>query len=95
MTSYRNIVLKWIRRVAILLALVFSLLVGLFIFLHTYAGKELLRDKVEAFLQKKWKTTVAIGKIDYALPNWLRLEKVLIMDRQNTRCYMPVIYMFV
>ena len=53
MTSYRNIVLKWIRRVAILLALLFSLLVGLLIFLHTSAGKELLRDKVEAFLQKK------------------------------------------
>src|SRR4029079_12697411 len=38
---------------------------------------------VESFLQKKWNTGVSIGKIDYALPNWLRLEKVLILDRQK------------
>ncbi|MBO9199408.1 MULTISPECIES: translocation/assembly module TamB domain-containing protein [Niastella] len=83
MTSYRNIVLKWTRRVALLLALLVILLAGLLIFLHTSTGKELLRGKVEDFLQKKWKTEVAIGNIDYVLPNWIRLEKVLILDRQN------------
>ncbi|OQP53304.1 hypothetical protein A4D02_23225 [Niastella koreensis] len=59
------------------------LLAGLLLFLHTSAGKELLREKVEAYLQKKWKTAVSIGRIDYTLPNWLRLERVLIPDQQN------------
>jgi translocation and assembly module TamB len=83
MTSYRNIVLKWTRRAALLLAFLVALLAGLFIFLHTSAGKNLLRAKVEGFLRGKWKTEVLIGKIDYTLPDWLRLEKVLILDRQK------------
>src|SRR4051794_10307167 len=83
MTSNMNIVLKWTRRASLLLAFLVFLLAGGFIFLHTSAGKNLIRGKVAGFLQKKWQTEVSIGRIDYALPNWLRLEKVIILDRQK------------
>ena len=83
MRSYRNKMLKWIRRVVYLLGFLIVTAVCLLLFLHTAPGKSLVREKVERYLQNKWKTAVTIGTIDYALPNWLTLEGVTILDKQN------------
>jgi hypothetical protein len=74
---------KWIKRIAVFLAIIIFLIAGLLLFLHTSAGKSIVRKKVESYLRQKWKTEVQIGNIDYRLPNWIALENVLILDRQK------------
>ncbi|RYE25375.1 MAG: translocation/assembly module TamB [Sphingobacteriales bacterium] len=53
------------------------------VLLLTPPGKELVRSKAESFLQKKLKTTVRVGKLDYSLPKWLELGDVLFLDQQK------------
>ncbi|ANE50837.1 translocation/assembly module TamB domain-containing protein [Flavisolibacter tropicus] len=74
---------KWIRRGVLFLAIIIFLVVGMLLFLHTATGKSMVRNKVQSFLEKKWKTEVQIGNIDYRLPNWIALERVLILDRKK------------
>src|SRR6476660_69282 len=74
---------KWIRRGVLFLAIIIFLVVGILLFLHTATGKSMVRNKVQSFLEKKWKTEVQIGNIDYRLPNWIALERVLILDRKK------------
>ncbi len=74
---------RWIIRAAILIASIAALIIGCLFFLHTATGKSMVRETVENYLQRKWKTEVWIGNIDYSLPNWIALEQVIILDRQK------------
>lgn len=74
---------KWIKGVGIFILVIVLLLAGLLLFLHTDWGKSIVKSKVESFLQKKWKTQVYIGEIDYRLPDWLSLGHIVILDKQN------------
>src|SRR3954469_8221365 len=76
-------VLRWIKRVAIFIAIIVALIIALLLFIHTDTSKRMVRDNVQAYLQKKWKTQVVIGDIAYRLPNWIALENVLILDRNK------------
>ena len=73
---------KWIRRGVLFFVIIIFLVAGFLLFLHTATGKSMVRSKVQDYLQQKWKTKVWIGKIDYSLPNWIALERVVILDRQ-------------
>jgi translocation and assembly module TamB len=74
---------KWIKRGSITIAIIIFLVAGIVLLLHTPVGKSFVRQKVESYLSKKWQTEVSIGNVDYRLPNWIALEKVLVIDRQQ------------
>lgn len=59
----------------LLLLVVIAILV-----INTQPVKNIVRAKAVAFLNKKLGTEVIIGGLDYALPKWIVLEKVLIRD---------------
>ena len=74
---------KWIKRGFITIAIILFLVAGIILLLHTPAGKSFVRQRAENYLQKKWQTEVSIGSVNYRLPNWIALEKVMILDRQK------------
>jgi uncharacterized protein involved in outer membrane biogenesis len=74
---------KWLKRLAVFLAVILFLITALILFLHTTWGKSIVRNKVEKYLANKLQTTLSFGAIDYRLPNWIRLKEVLILDRKH------------
>ena len=74
---------KWLKRMAVFLAVILFLITALILFLHTTWGKSIVRNKVEKYLANKLQTTLSFGAIDYRLPNWIRLKEVLILDRKH------------
>ena len=74
---------RWLKRLLIFLGIIASLLVVFLLFLHTSAGRSFVRQKLENFLEKKWGTDVYIGAVDYRLPNWVRLDDVVIPDQNG------------
>ena len=74
---------RWVRGVGIFIAIVIALLIGFILFLHTSTGKSIVRNKLQSFLQQKWKTEVEIRSVDYRLPNWIALEGVVILDSKK------------
>src|SRR3954462_6110481 len=72
---------RWFKRTVIFIGIIAGVLIAFLVFLHTSAGKSLVRQQLESFLKKKWSTAVSIGNIDYRLPNWLMLQRVTIQDR--------------
>lgn len=71
----------WAKRVGIgLLGLV--VLVGLFVaFLHTSAGGEMLRARVETRLGTRVTTSATLGKLSFSLFSGVTLEELAILDR--------------
>ena len=74
---------RWVRGIGIFIAIVIALLIGFVLFLHTAAGKSVVRNKLQSFLEEKWRTEVVIRKVDYRLPNWIALEGVSIMGKKK------------
>ena len=74
---------RWVRRAGIFIAVIIVLLIGVVLFLHTAAGKSVIRNKLQSFLQEKWKTEVVIRNVDYRLPNWIAIEGISILDRKK------------
>ncbi|MFS8615393.1 MAG: translocation/assembly module TamB domain-containing protein [Solitalea sp.] len=69
-------VILWVLAGIILLGLALVLLI------HVPAVQDYGRKKVVGYLQEKFQTEVAVGRIHLALPNTLRLEGVYLEDRQ-------------
>ena len=74
---------RWVRRAGIFIAVVIALLIGFVLYLHTAAGKSVVRKKLQSFLQEKWKTEIVIRNVDYRLPNWIALEGVTLLDAKR------------
>lgn len=90
---YKRIIQKTGRIVLYILGSVFLLLCLLFLFLNMPAGKRMVRNKVQSYLENKLKTKVSIGSIDYSLPKWIALNNVYIEDQQkDTLLYSEKIY---
>ncbi len=83
MTNTKTILIKstkvilWIFVAVCILAIVF------FGFINTNAGKRTVRNQVVNYLEKKLKTKVVIGSVDYTLPKWLKIKNVYIEDQQK------------
>jgi len=75
----------WAKRVGIgLLGLV--VLVGLFVaFLHTSAGGEMLRARVETRLGTRVNTSATLGKLSFSLFSGVVLEELAILDRDGKK----------
>ena len=55
---------------------VLVIVIGVFIFINTSSGKEVVKNQVVKYLSKKLQTTVTIGAVDYSLPKWLEIKNV-------------------
>lgn len=60
---------------------VLLLVVLAWIFINTDYGKRIVRNKIEAYLEKKLNTKVVIGEIDYSLPKWVEIKNLYVEDR--------------
>jgi translocation and assembly module TamB len=65
------------------LNLVLLILIAAFVFLNTNYAKELIRNKLESYLQNKIRTNVEIGSIDYSFPQSIRITNFYIEDQQK------------
>ena len=71
-----------------ILVSVFILIIAAYFFINVPAGRKLVRNQIENYLESKFKSKVDIGSIDYSLPRWLKLKNVYIEDqRKDTLMY--------
>ncbi len=66
-----------------LLVGILSLVVLLFVFINLPVGKRIVRNQVQSYLQKKLKTNIIIGSVDYSLPEWLEIKNVYLEDQHK------------
>lgn len=62
---------------------IIALILLVVILLMTPWGKSIVRNQITSFLNTKLNNNIAIGKIDYSIPNSVALEQVLIYDLQK------------
>ena len=51
--------------------------------LQTRWAKNLIRDKVQTYVQHKTNTTFEIGQIDFSFPKWIEIDGLFMLDRAN------------
>ncbi|MDB5202265.1 MAG: hypothetical protein JWQ27_1674 [Ferruginibacter sp.] len=83
MTNNKQIFRKIWRVFLYLLLGVFTILLLAFAFIYTNAGKRVVRNRVQSYLENKLHTKVSIGAVDYSLPQWLEIKRVYIEDQQH------------
>ena len=54
-----------------------------FIFINTGIGKRMVKNRIQSYLESKFKSKVRIGSIDYSLPKWIEINNVYIEDQQK------------
>src|ERR1700741_165151 len=66
-----------------ILGFVLLLVIAVTIFLNTNYAKQLIRNKLQSYLQNKIKTKVEIGSIDYHFPQSAAINNIYIEDQQK------------
>jgi hypothetical protein len=66
----------------ILLGIIVLLLI-IVLSLQTRWAKNLIRDKVQTYVQHKTNTTFEIGQIDFSFPKWVEINGLFMLDRAN------------
>ena len=51
--------------------------------LQTRWAKNLIRDKVQTYIQHKTNTTFEIGQIDFSFPKWIEIDGLFMLDREK------------
>ncbi len=74
---------KWIKRVAVFLAVIVLLIAAVILFIHTPWGRSIVKNEVRKYLINQLKTPVEIGNINYRLPHWIQVENLLILDKKK------------
>ncbi len=47
------------------------------------AGRRVVKNKVQSYLEERFKSKVIIGSIDYSLPKWIEINNVYIEDKNK------------
>ena len=81
--SYKRVIKKTGKIVLYILVSVLILLCLFFIFINLPAGKRMVKNKVQSYLEKKLKTKVAIESINYRLPKSIEVNNIYIQDQKN------------
>ena len=66
----------------LLLSIIVVLLI-IVLSLQTRWAKNLIRDKVQTYVQNKTNTTFEIGQIDFSFPKWIEVDGLFMLDRAN------------
>ncbi len=71
-----------------------AILVCLFLlFINMPVGRRVVKNKVQSYLEDKFKSKVIIGSIDYSLPKWIEINNVYLEDmNKDTLLYGEKIY---
>ncbi len=51
--------------------------------LQTHWAKNLIREKVQTYVQHKTNTTFEIGQIDFSFPKWIEIDGLFMLDKAN------------
>ncbi len=70
-------VLLWI-----LVSLV-ALVLLIFLFVNLPVGKRTVKNQLVSYLEKKLKTNVTVGDIDFSLPKWVKLKNIYVEDQNK------------
>lgn len=75
---------KWIKVVFITLGIILFLVIALVLFLQTSAGKSFVAARLQSYLEKKLKTKVTLGTLDYSIPDWVELRGLELRDKNES-----------
>ncbi|UEG50887.1 translocation/assembly module TamB domain-containing protein [Ferruginibacter lapsinanis] len=81
--STKNIFRRVRKMFLYILSFVLFVFIALVGFLHTNYAKELVNEKIQAYLRYKIKTKVVIGSVDYSLPRSIIFKNVYLEDQDN------------
>lgn len=81
--SYKKVIKKTGKLLLYILGSVFILLCLFLLFINLPVGKRLVKNKVQSYLQDKFKTKVSIGTVDYSLPKSIEISNVYIEDQKK------------
>jgi len=81
--AQNSILKKSLRVVLYIIGIVLLLVCALVFFISIPFGKKVVKNQVQSYLQKKLKTKVGIGAIDYALPKWIEIKNIYIEDQNK------------
>ncbi len=62
---------------------VIVLLLIIVLSLQTRWAKNLIRDKVQTYVQQKTNTSFEIGQIDFSFPKWIEIDGLFMLDKAN------------
>ncbi len=71
---------KWVKRCIYLITGILGLLIITFLLLQTSWAKNIIRNKLQAYISKKTNTEFRIDKIDYSFPDWVEMDGVYMRD---------------
>lgn len=74
---------NWLRIISLTIGLSLLLMLAGVVFLQTPFAKNVVRKKAVSFLQHKLGTPVSVGKLDYNLLGWIKLNSILLIDQQK------------
>ncbi len=72
---------KFLKVIGYSLLGVIVLLLIIVLSLQTRWAKNLIRDKVQTYIQHKTNTTFEIGQIDFSFPKWIEVDGLLMLDK--------------
>jgi len=81
--SYKTVIKKIGKILLCILGSVFILLCLFFLFINLPAGKRVVRNQLQSYLQDKLKTRVVIGSINYRLPNSIEINNIYVEDQKK------------
>ncbi len=62
---------------------IIALLLVIALSLQTHWAKNLIRDKVQAYIQRKTNATFAMGQVDFSFPKWIEIDGLFMLDNAN------------
>ena len=71
---------KWVKRGIYFIIGILGLLIITFLLLQTSWAKNIIRNKLQAYISKKTNTEFRIDKIDYSFPDWVEMDGIFMRD---------------
>ncbi len=71
---------KWIKRILYFFGGLLAFLIIIILLLHTSWAKNIVREKLQAYISGKTKTEFTIGRINYRIPDWIEMDNVFMRD---------------
>jgi translocation and assembly module TamB len=74
---------KFLKAIGYSLLIIIVLLLIIVLSLQTDWAKNVIRDKIQTYVQHKTNTTFEIGQIDFSFPKWIEIDGLFMLDRAN------------
>lgn len=81
--SYKKSIRKTVKILLYIAGSVLLLVCLFFIFINLPVGKKIVKNRIQSYLEDKFKSRVSIGSVDYSLPKWIEINNVYIEDQKK------------